>query len=421
MACKQFSPAERVVVTGLGAVTPLGGNVARSWERLMRGESGIGPIRSFDAANFSSRVAGEVHEEFCSDDWIQSKDQKKMDRFIVLGVSAARQAMEDAGWEPKDEQDHERAGVLIGSGIGGLPEIERTSLLLSEKGPRRVSPFFIPSALINLVSGHVSIMFGLKGPNHSVVTACSSGTNAISDAARLIRCGEADLMVAGGAEAAVCPVGVAGFSALKALSTKFNDQPEKASRPWDKDRDGFVMSDGAGVLVLESLSHAQARGAKIYGEIVGWGMSADAHHVTLPPEDGNGAYRCMRTALVHAGLRPEDIGYVNAHGTSTPAGDEAELKAVERLFPAGVRMSSTKSSTGHLLGAAGSLEAIFTILAIKEGFLPPTLNLDNPSVETFIDLIPFVGQKQQVKYAMSNSFGFGGTNTTLILGRWDGE
>jgi 3-oxoacyl-[acyl-carrier-protein] synthase II len=413
-----------VVVTGLGLVTPLGCEVEATWENILAGKSGIRAIQSFDVSDLPAKIAGQVPAGdtkaglFNADDWITPKDQRRMDNFIVYGLAAAVQAVEDSGWKPDDDDDRERTGVLIGSGIGGLNEIAQTAVTVESGNARRVSPFFIPASLINLVSGHVSIRYGFKGPNHSVVTACSTGAHAIGDAARLIMWDDADVMVAGGAEAAVCRLGVAGFCAARALSTHFNDTPERASRPWDKDRDGFVMGDGAGILVLEELEHAKKRDAQIFAEVVGYGLSGDAHHITAPAEDGNGAQRCMEAALKRAGANPEDIDYINAHGTSTPLGDEIELKAVERVFGTsrnGLKMSSTKSAIGHLLGAAGSVEAIFSILAMRDGVVPPTLNLDNPSVESAIDLVPHRAKEAPIKMALSNSFGFGGTNASLVF------
>jgi 3-oxoacyl-[acyl-carrier-protein] synthase II len=414
----------RVVVTGLGLVTPLGSGVKPSWERLINGHSGIRAIQTFDVSDLPSKIAGQVptgdaaNGHFNADLYVPPKDQRKMDRFIVLGIGAASQAVEDSGWQPADEQARDRTGVMIGSGIGGLETIYETSLTLKERGPRRVSPFFIPASLINLVSGQVSIKYGFRGPNHAVVTACSTGAHAIGDAARLIVSDDADVMVAGGAEAAICRLGVAGFAAARALSTGFNDTPERASRPWDKDRDGFVMGEGAGVVVLEELEHARKRGAKIYAEVIGYGLSGDAHHITAPAEDGSGGYRAMQAALKRARLNPDDIDYINAHGTSTPLGDEIELGAVKRLFGAAaetVSMSSTKSAIGHLLGAAGSVEAIFSILAIRDQVAPPTLNLDNPSDGCDMDLVPKTAKRRPIRRALSNSFGFGGTNASLIL------
>ena len=415
----------RVVVTGLGLVTPLGTGVKTVWHRLIEGGSGIRGIQNFDVSDLPAKIAGQVPlgetkgGGFNADDYLPPKDQRKIDRFILYGLAAGQQAVDDCGWLPEDDASRQRAGVLVGSGIGGLETIYETSLTLKEKGPRRISPFFIPAALINLVSGQLSIRFGFKGPNHSVVTACSTGAHAIGDAARLIALDDADVMITGGAEAAVCRLGVAGFAAARALSTHFNDTPERASRPWDQDRDGFVMGEGAGALVLEELEHAKRRGARIYAEVVGYGLSGDAHHVTAPAEDGDGGFRSMRAALKRAGMNPEDIDYINAHGTSTPLGDEIELGAVKRLFGehcATLSMSSTKSAVGHLLGAAGAVEAIFSILAIKEGIVPPTLNLDTPSAGCDgIDLVPHRAKERKVRAALSNSFGFGGTNASLVL------
>lgn len=413
----------RVVVTGMGVVSPLGIGIDNVWNRLVAGESGIKAISSFDASNLPARVAGEVPVGTKSEgkldlaEWIPVKDQKKMDRFIHLGLVAAIQAVEDSGWVPQTEEERCSTGVMIGSGIGGLQTIYETSIKVHDGEIRKVSPFFIPSSLINLVSGYVSIKYGFKGPNHAAVTACASGVHAIGDATRLIALGDADVMVAGGAEAAVCALGIAGFSAARALSTGFNDTPEKASRTWDKDRDGFVMGEGAGIVVLEEYEHAKARGAKIYGEVIGYGMSGDAYHITAPAEGHDGAYRAMRAAVKNAGISIEDINYVNAHGTSTKA-DDLELQAVERLFgDAGKKlaMSSTKTSIGHLLGAAGAIEAIFSLLAIRDNVVPPTLNLDNPSTETVIDRVAHEAQRRQVNVALSNSFGFGGTNASLLF------
>jgi 3-oxoacyl-[acyl-carrier-protein] synthase II len=415
----------RVVVTGLGMVSPLGVGVKNNWERLINGESGIRGIQSFDVSDLPSKIAGEVPRGdtasglLNADDYVSPKDQRKMDRFIVLAIAAAHEAVADSGWTPTDEEPRERTGVMIGSGIGGLPAIYDGAVVLHEKGPRRISPFFIPASLINLASGHVSIQYGFKGPNHSVVTACSTGAHAIGDAARLIMWEDADVMLAGGAEAAVSRLGIAGFAAARALSTGFNDRPSEASRPWDKGRDGFVMGEGAGVLVLEELEHARKRGAKIYAEVVGYGMSGDAYHITSPPEDGNGGFRSMRAALKRAGMDPSEIGYINAHGTSTPMGDEIELGAVKRLFgPAieTVAMSSTKSAIGHLLGAAGAVEAIFSIKAMNDSIVPPTLNLEDPSESCLgVDLVPKQAKERRVRAALSNSFGFGGTNASLIF------
>ena len=413
----------RVVVTGLGMVTPLACGVKPTWDKLLAGQSGISPITRFEVSDITCRIAGHVpvgdgEYDFHVDDWVEPKDQRKVDRFILYAITAARQAIEDAGWTPSNEESLERTGVMIGSGIGGIDSIAEGALLMEKRGPRRLSPFFIPSALINLASGHVSIRYGFKGPNHSVVTACSSGAHAIGDASRLIQHGDADVMIAGGAESAVCRLGIAGFAASRALSTHFNDSPARASRPWDVDRDGFVMSEGSGILVVEELEHARARGAHIYAEVVGYGMSGDAHHITAPAADGNGGFRSMRAALRDANLNPEDIGYINAHGTSTQIGDEVELGAVKRLFGNAIdriAMSSTKSSIGHLLGAAGSVESIFSILAINNGVVPPTLNLDNPSPGCDINLVPHQPQERTVRNAMSNSFGFGGTNASLVF------
>lgn len=414
---------KRVVVTGLGLVSPLATGVTQSWTKLVRGESGLSRISSFDVSDLPSQVAGLVPHGmgdglFDMDAVVPPKDQKKMGDYIAFALAAAEQALQDAQWFPQKEEDQERTGVLVGSGIGGLSGIYETSLILKEQGPRRVSPFFIPSCLINLASGHISIRYQFKGPNHSVVTACSTGAHAIGDAARLIQFGDADVVLAGGTEASVCRIGIAGFAASRALSTSFNDTPEKASRPWDQDRDGFVMGEGAGLVVLEELEHAKKRGIPIYAEVVGYGMSGDAHHITSPSEDGAGAYRSMQNALKGAGISPDKIGYINAHGTSTPLGDTVELKAVHRLFGAASRnlsMSSTKSSIGHLLGAAGGVEAIFSILALKNGLLPPTLNLESSSEETDIDLIPQKAREKTIQYALSNSFGFGGTNASLVF------
>jgi len=416
----------RVVITGLGLVTPLGSGVDASWSRLIAGNSGARRIEEFEVADLACQVAcfiprgSQSEGRFNPDDWMEPKEQRKVDNFIVYGMAAATQALEDAGWKADTQEKQERTGVLIGSGIGGLSGIADTSILLKEKGPRRVSPFFIPGRLINLASGYVSIRHDLKGPNHAVVTACSTGAHAIGDAARLIQFDDADVMVAGGAESPICRIAVAGFAACRALCTTFNDQPQKASRPYDRDRDGFVMGEGAGIVVLEELEHAKARGAKIYAEVIGYGLSGDAYHITAPSEDGDGAFRSMRMALKRAGLQPSDIQYVNAHGTST-MGDEIELKAVERLFgnAAGkLAMSSTKSAIGHLLGAAGAVEAIYSVLAIRDNIAPPTLNLDNPSVETAINLVPHKAQERPIDVALSNSFGFGGTNASVVLRRY---
>lgn len=415
----------RVVVTGLGLVTPLGNGVETTWNRLLRGDSGIRRIDTFNTDALASKVAGIVPQgsevgQFNFDDYLPPKERRRVDDFIVYGIAAAEEALKDSGWVAETEEQKEMTGVMIGSGVGGLPMIYNTSITLKEEGPRKISPFFIPSCLINLVSGQVSIRYGFKGPNHAVVTACSTGAHAIGDAARLIQWEDANVMIAGGAEASVCEIGVAGFSALRALSTNFNNDPSKSSRPWDQARDGFVIGEGAGVVVLEEYEHAKKRGAKIYAEILGYGLSGDAYHITAPAEDGNGGFRAMRNALRRANLNPEDIGYVNAHGTSTPLGDLIELNAVKRLYGdklSHLSMSSTKSSIGHLLGAAGGVEAIFSILAIRDGVLPPTLNLDNPSEGcTGVDLIPHKAKEKKVRYVMSNSFGFGGTNASLVLG-----
>jgi 3-oxoacyl-[acyl-carrier-protein] synthase II len=416
----------RVVITGLGIVSPVGCGVDHAWSNLIAGKSGARRIEEFDVADLSCQIANFVPRgataegKFSPDDWMEPKEQRKVDDFIIYAVAAADQAIADSGFKADTPEKQETTGVLIGSGIGGLPGIAETSLLLNEKGPRRVSPFFIPGRLINLAAGYVSIKHDLKGPNHAVVTACATGTHAIGDAARLVALGDAEVMVAGGTESPICRIGMAGFIACRALSTGFNDNPTKASRPYDKDRDGFVMGEGAGVVVLETLEHAKARGAKIYAEVIGYGMSGDAYHITAPAENGDGAYRCMRAALKRAQIDVSDIDYVNAHGTSTPMGDEIELGAVERLFgnAAGkVAMSSTKSAVGHLLGAAGAVEAIFSALAIRDNIAPPTLNLDNPSVETAIDLVPHTAKKREINTVLSNSFGFGGTNASLILRR----
>jgi 3-oxoacyl-[acyl-carrier-protein] synthase II len=415
----------RVVVTGLGLVTPLATGVEETWSRLLAGQSGAGPITRFDTTGFGTTYACEVKRgdgtdgTFNPDDWMEPKEARKVDEFILYGVAAADQAIKDAGWTPSDRESQERTGCLIGSGIGGLSSIADTSITLNERGPRRVSPFFVPGALINLISGQVSIRYGFRGPNHAVVTACSTGAHAIGDAARLIMLDDADVMVAGGAESPICAIGIAGFNACKALSTKRGDEPEKASRPWDADSDGFVMGEGAGMVVLEEYEHAKARGATIYAEILGYGLSGDAHHITAPPPDHEGAERAMRAALKRAGLQPSDIDYVNAHGTSTMA-DTIELAAVERLVgdhAANLMMSSTKSMTGHLLGAAGAIEAIFAILAMRDQTAPPTINLDNPAAETRINLCANAAQKGEINIVQSNSFGFGGTNACLIMGR----
>jgi 3-oxoacyl-[acyl-carrier-protein] synthase II len=415
----------RVVVTGLGLVTPLACGVEETWSRLLAGQSGASAITKFKVDDLATKIACQVPRgdgsdgTFNPDQWVDAKEQRRMDDFIIYGLAAAKQAVADSGWVAQTDDDKYRTGVLIGSGIGGLDGIEQASILVHEKGPRRLSPFFIPGRLINLVSGYVSIEHSFKGPNHAVVTACATGAHAIGDAARLIALDDADVMVAGGAESAVCRIGIAGFNACRALSTAYNDTPTKASRPYDKDRDGFVMGEGAGIVVLEEYEHAKARGAKIYGEVTGYGLSGDAYHITAPSEDGDGGYRAMQMALKRAGIAPSDIDYVNAHGTSTMA-DGIELGAVERLLgnaAAKTPMSSTKSSIGHLLGAAGSVEAIFCLLAMRDGIVPPTINLDNPDVVTAMDLVPNKAQKREVNVAMSNSFGFGGTNAALILSK----
>jgi 3-oxoacyl-[acyl-carrier-protein] synthase II len=414
----------RVVVTGIGIVSPLGVGAEYVWRKLVNGESGISSIQSFDVSDLPAKIAGQVPRgdissgKFNPDDFVTPKDQKKMDTFIVMAMGAAHGAVIDSGWKPESDEDRNRTGVMIGSGIGGLNVIYETSLVLKDKGPRRVSPFFIPAALINLASGHVSIKYGFRGPNHSVVTACATGSHAIGDAARMIMLDDADVMVAGGAESTINRLGIAGFAASRALSTAFNDNPPAASRPWDKDRDGFVMGEGAGIVVLEEFEHAKARGAKIYAEVIGYGMSGDAHHITAPADDGNGGYRAMQMALKRAKLNPDQIDYINAHGTSTPLGDEIELSAVKRLFGEHafeLTMSSTKSATGHLLGAAGAVEAIFSILALRDQVAPPTLNLDNPSDGCDIDLAPKQAKPRKIRNVLSNSFGFGGTNASLVF------
>jgi 3-oxoacyl-[acyl-carrier-protein] synthase II len=414
----------RVVVTGLGLVTPLACGTEQTWQRLRSGVSGIKRIDKFDVSDIPCKIAGQVPRgdgadgSFNPDEWMEPKEQRKVDDFIIFAMTAATQALNDAGWQPRQYEDQITSGVLIGSGIGGVEGIAETALLLRDRGPRRVSPFFIPGRLINLASGYVSIAHALKGPNHAVVTACSTGAHAIGDAGRLIALGDADLMVAGGTESPVNRISLAGFAACRALSTGFNDTPERASRPYDRDRDGFVMGEGAGAVVLEEYEHAQRRGARIYGELIGYGLSGDAYHITAPAEDGDGAFRCMSAAIRRAGISPSDIDYINAHGTSTPLGDEIELKAVERLVgnaAGNIAMSSTKSSIGHLLGAAGAVEAIFCLLALRDGVVPPTLNLDNPSIATSIDLVPHKARQRPVEVALSNSFGFGGTNASLIF------
>ena len=414
----------RVVVTGMGIACPLGVGVEHVWRRLINAESGISAIQAFDTKDLPCKVAGQVPPGTRAEggldvsEFVPVKDQKKMDRFIHLAMAAGTEAVEDSGWAPKSDADRNATGVMVGSGIGGLQTIFEASLQVAAGKARRLSPFFIPSALINLGSGHLSIKYGFKGPNHSVVTACATGVHAIGDAARLIMWGDADVMVAGGAEAAVCELGIAGFCASRALSTAFNDRPAEASRPWDKDRDGFVMGEGSGVVVLEELEHAKRRGAKIYAEVAGYGMSGDAYHITAPAEGHEGAFRSMQAAMKNGGIEPSELQYVNAHGTSTPLGDDLELEAVERLFgdaARGVAMSSTKSATGHLLGAAGAVEAIFSILAIRDGVAPPTLNLDAPSRDSVIDRVAKIAQERRINMALSNSFGFGGTNASVIF------
>jgi 3-oxoacyl-[acyl-carrier-protein] synthase II len=405
-------------------VSPLGGNVDVSWKKILEGKSGANKVTNFQVDDLACQIAAQIPRDpseegaFDPNDWMDVKEQRKVDDFIIYAIAAADQAMADAGWKPESYEDQIRSGVLIGSGIGGLQGIEQAAHILADKGPRRISPFFIPGRLINLAGGYVSIRHGLKGPNHAVVTACSTGAHAIGDASRLIAFGDADVMVAGGTESPVCRLSLAGFAACRALSTHFNDAPEKGSRPYDRDRDGFVMGEGAGVVVLEEYEHAVARGAKIYAEVVGYGLSGDAYHITAPSSDGDGAFRCMQAALKRAGVGPAEVDYVNAHGTSTPLGDEIELGAVTRLAGdavKGLTMSSTKSSTGHLLGAAGAIEAIFSVLSIRDSIAPPTINLDNPSIETEIDLVPHTAKKMNIDVALSNSFGFGGTNASLVF------
>ena len=417
----------RAVITGIGLVSPMGVGIQTNWDRLLAGRSGARRIVEFNVEDLRCKIAcfvprGTEPGEFDTDAWVPPSDQRKMDPFIVFGVAAAQQAIEDSGWMPEDEESRVRTGVLVGSGIGGLSTIEAGAITVHERGARKLSPFFIPASLINLLSGNIAIRYGFKGPNHSVVTACSTGAHAIGDAARLIQRGDADVMVAGGAEAAICRLGVAGFSSSRALSSAFNDDPERASRPWDRDRDGFVMGEGAGVLVVEELEHAKARGATLYAEVRGYGLSGDAYHITAPASDGDGARRAMENALRDARLAPEDIDYVNAHGTSTPLGDEIEVKAVKRVFgdhAYKLSMSSTKSSIGHLLGAAGSVEAIYGILAMRHGIAPATQNLDNPSEGCDIDLVPGTPRERPIRAVLSNSFGFGGTNATLVLAKVD--
>ena len=420
----------RVVVTGLGMVTPLGCGIEPTWQRLITGRSGIRRIEKFEVSDIPCKIAGQVPRgdgsdgTFDADQWMEPKEQRKVDDFIIFGMGAAKQALDDADWHPQQYEDQITSGVLIGSGIGGVEGIAETALLLRDRGPRRVSPFFIPGRLINLASGYVSIAHGLKGPNHAVVTACSTGAHAIGDAGRLIALGDADVMVAGGSESPVNRISLAGFAACRALSTGFNDTPERASRPYDRDRDGFVMGEGAGAVVLEEYEHAKRRGARIYAELIGYGLSGDAFHITAPAEDGDGAFRCMTAALRRAGITPDQVDYINAHGTSTPLGDEIELKAVERLVgnAAGhISMSSTKSSVGHLLGAAGAVESIFCMLAMRDQIAPPTINLDNPSISTALDLVPHKARERPINIALSNSFGFGGTNACLVFRRTAGN
>lgn len=418
----------RVVVTGIGMVSPLACGAEASWKRLIEGKSGIRKIKNFEVSDLSSQIAGMVptssdqSEDFFNiDDWIDPSDQKRMDKFIMFAMASADQALEDAGWHPSNSSDQETTGVIVGAGIGGLPRIFENSVVLEKDGARRVQPFFIPSALINLASGNIAIRHRLKGPNHAVVTACASGSHAIGDAARLIMFGDADVMVAGGAESTVFRLGLAGFCAVRALSTHFNDTPERASRPWDRDRDGFVIGEGAGVVILEEYEHAKARGAKIYAELIGYGLSGDAYHITSPSPDGDGAYRAMKAALKNANIKPEAVDYINAHGTSTPPGDVIEVKAIRRLFGSyadqGLCVSSTKSSTGHLLGGAGAIEAIFSILALRDHMMPPTLNLDHPGEGCDLDFVPHQARKKELQYVMSNSFGFGGTNASLVFSK----
>ncbi len=414
----------RVVVTGLGMLTPLGCGVETTWRRLLKGESGVSRVDRIDVSDLPARIAGQIPRgdgsdgTYNPDQWMEPKEQRKVDEFIVYAMCAAKQALADAGWKPQAYEDQIASGVLIGAGIGGAEGIADTGILLKERGPRRISPFFVPGRIINMAAGYVSIEHDLKGPNSSVVTACSTGSHAIGDAGRMVALGDADVMVAGGTESPVNRISMAGFAASRALSTGFNDTPERASRPYDKDRDGFVLSEGAGVVVLEEYEHAKRRGAKIYAELIGYGLSGDAYHITAPSPDGDGAQRCMAAALKRARISPAEVDYINAHGTSTPLGDEIELGAVQRLVgnAAGrVSMSSTKSSVGHLLGAAGAVEAIFSVLAIRDQVAPPTINLDNPSVETPIDLVPHQAKKREINVALSNSFGFGGTNASLVF------
>lgn len=416
----------RVVVTGIGLVTPLGGDVKSSWNSLINSKSGIANITEFDTSDLTCKIAGlipdikDTPQGFDSSKYVSSKDSRKMDKFIIYALGAAAQAIEDSGWAPKEQQDFEMTGVMIGSGIGGIKIIQDSSITVKERGARKISPFFIPASLINLASGHISIKYGYQGPNHAVVTACSTGAHAIGDAARIIQSGDANVMIAGGAESAICKSAVAGFAAARALSTNFNDRPTEASRPWDKDRDGFVMGDGSGVVVLEEYEHAKKRGAKIYAELSGYGLTGDGYHITAPHPEGRGAYRSMLMAMKKSQLDLCDIGYINAHGTSTPVGDDIELNAVQRLFKdnlKGLKMSSTKSSIGHLLGSAGSVEAIFSLLTLKNSIIPPTLNLYNPPENCNIDLVPHTSQEKKLQAVMTNSFGFGGTNASLIFSK----
>ncbi|MDR2548192.1 MAG: beta-ketoacyl-ACP synthase II [Rickettsiales bacterium] len=419
--------SRRVVVTGIGLITPLAADVENTWLKLIGGESGIKEISRFDASDLASKIAGQVPLQsdnighcFNPLDYISEKDLKRTDRFIHYGIAAAIQAVNDSLILESQNIDRERVGVVVGSGIGGLPSIQENVIIMQEKGPRRVSPFFVPASLINLISGHISIKYEFTGPNDSAVTACATGAHAIINSARAIKLGEADVMIAGGAESALCRVGIAGFASMKALSTKFNDKPEEASRPWDEERNGFVMGEGAGILVLEEYEHAKRRGAKIYAELTGYGLTGDAYHITAPHESGRGALKAIQIALQSAQISPNQIGYINAHGTSTPLGDKIEVIAIKQLFgdcAYKIPVSSTKSSIGHLLGAAGSVEAIFSILALNEGITPPTLNLHKPSEGCDLNFVPFKAQEHKIQYALSNSFGFGGTNASLIFGK----
>ena len=423
----QNSPLRRVVITGIGMVTSLGSNAEQTWDNVKKGQSGAARVTGFEIGDLACQVAAQIKRgdgsngTFAPDQWMEPKEQRRVDDFIIYAMAAARQALDDANWHPESYEDQIASGVMVGSGIGGIEGISDAAITLKENGPRRISPFFIPGRLINLAGGYISIEFGLKGPNSAVVTACSTGSHAIGDGARIIALGDADVMVAGGTESPISRISLAGFAACRALTTHFNDDPTKSSRPYDKARDGFLMGEGAGIVVLEELEHAKARGAKIYAEVVGYGMSGDAFHITAPKEDGDGAFRCMSAALKRAGIMPEQVDYINAHGTSTPLGDEIELRAVERLFgdaAKGTTMSSTKSCTGHLLGAAGAIEGIFSALSIRDQIAPPTINLDNPSVETKLDLVPHKAKPMKIDYALSNSFGFGGTNASLVFKRY---